>query len=40
VRDYAQLALSHRMRHAERTLTHYRASPHGLETRGGNQGRG
>lgn len=32
-RDYAQLALSHRMRHAERTLTHYRATPEGLEER-------
>lgn len=34
IRDYAQMALSHRMRHAERTLTHFRASPQGLETRG------
>jgi len=33
VRDYAQRALSHRMRHAERTLTHFRATPHGLEER-------
>jgi arylsulfatase A-like enzyme len=33
VRDYAQLALSHRMRHAERTLTHFRATPKGLEER-------
>ena len=33
VRDYAQLALSHRMTHAERTLTHLRATPHGLENR-------
>jgi arylsulfatase A-like enzyme len=32
-RDYAQLALSHRMRHAERTLTHFRATPQGLEER-------
>jgi hypothetical protein len=34
VRDYAQKALSHRMRHAERTLTHFRATPQGLEERG------
>jgi arylsulfatase A-like enzyme len=33
VRDYAQKALSWRMRHAERTLTHYRATPDGLEER-------
>jgi arylsulfatase A-like enzyme len=33
VRDYAQRALSWRMRHADRTLTHYRASPGGLEHR-------
>ncbi|MFC0388406.1 phosphoric/sulfuric ester hydrolase PehA [Muricoccus vinaceus] len=33
VRDYAQRALSHRMSHAERTLTHFRATPHGLEER-------
>ena len=33
VRDWAQLALSHRMRHAERTLTHFRATPAGLEAR-------
>lgn len=33
VRDYAQRALSHRMAHAERTLTHFRATPHGLENR-------
>lgn len=33
VRDYAQRALSHRMRHAERTLTHFRATPAGLEER-------
>ncbi len=33
VRDYAQMALSHRMRHAERTLTHHRATPQGLDTR-------
>ena len=33
VRDYAQKALSHRMRHAERTLTHFRATPQGLEER-------
>ncbi|MDQ1078206.1 sulfatase-like hydrolase/transferase [Pseudoroseomonas cervicalis] len=30
---YAQKALSHRMRHAERTLTHFRATPGGLEER-------
>jgi arylsulfatase A-like enzyme len=34
VRDYAQMALSKRMRHAERTLTHFRATPRGLEERG------
>jgi arylsulfatase A-like enzyme len=33
VRDYAQRALSHRMKHAERTLTHFRATPQGLEER-------
>lgn len=33
VRDYAQKALSWRMFHADRTLTHYRATPHGLEVR-------
>lgn len=33
VLDYAQRALSHRMTHAERTLTHFRATPHGLENR-------
>jgi arylsulfatase A-like enzyme len=33
VKDYAQKALSKRMRHAERTLTHFRATPHGLEER-------
>ncbi|WP_458093934.1 phosphoric/sulfuric ester hydrolase PehA [Roseomonas sp. WA12] len=33
VRDMAQRALSHRMRHAERTLTHFRATPTGLEDR-------
>ncbi len=33
VRDYAQKALSHRLRHAERTLTHFRATPNGLENR-------
>ncbi|MGI4954475.1 MAG: phosphoric/sulfuric ester hydrolase PehA [Janthinobacterium lividum] len=33
VRRYAQRALSWRMRHADRTLTHLRATPHGLETR-------
>lgn len=35
---YAQKALSHRMRHAERTLTHFRASPTGLEDRTGRSG--
>ncbi len=34
VRDYAQRALSWRMRHADRTLTHFRATPTGLEERG------
>ncbi len=33
VRDYAQKALSKRMAHAERTLTHFRATPRGLEER-------
>ena len=33
VRDYAQRALSWRMRHADRTLTHYRSTPAGLECR-------
>jgi len=33
VKDYAQKALSWRLRHAERTLTHQRATPRGLETR-------
>jgi len=33
VAEYAQKALSHRMRHAERTLTHFRATPRGLEER-------
>jgi arylsulfatase A-like enzyme len=33
VRDWAQNMLSHRMRHAERTLTHFRATPGGLEER-------
>ncbi len=33
VRDWAQAVLSHRMRHAERTLTHFRATPAGLEER-------
>jgi len=32
-RDMARRALSHRMRHAERTLTHFRATPRGLEER-------
>jgi len=34
VKEYAQKALSKRMRHAERTLTHFRATPQGLEERG------
>jgi len=33
VRDYAQRALSWRMRHADRTLTHFRATPAGLDDR-------
>ena len=33
VRDYAQKALSWRLIHADRTLTHYRATPKGLEAR-------
>lgn len=33
VRAYAQRALSWRMRHADRTLTHFRATPNGLEER-------
>ncbi len=33
IRDWAQAMLSHRMRHAERTLTHFRATPSGLEER-------
>jgi len=33
VRDYAQRALSWRLRHADRTLTHFRATPGGLEDR-------
>ena len=33
VRDYAQKALSWRLAHADRTLTHYRATPKGLEAR-------
>ncbi|WP_160000104.1 phosphoric/sulfuric ester hydrolase PehA [Roseomonas sp. 18066] len=33
VATYAQKALSHRMRHAERTLTHFRSTPRGLEER-------
>ncbi|MFL5257882.1 MAG: alkaline phosphatase family protein [Rhodopila sp.] len=32
-RDYAQRMLSWRMRHADRTLTHYRGTPAGLEQR-------
>ena len=33
VRDYAQKMLSWRMRYAERTLTHFRSTPNGLEKR-------
>ena len=33
VRDYAQRALSWRLRHADRTLTHYRSTPEGLDMR-------
>ena len=33
VRDYAQRALSWRLRHADRTLTQYRSTPGGLEKR-------
>lgn len=33
VREYAQKMLSWRMRHADRALTHYRATPDGLERR-------
>ncbi|RKK05555.1 DUF4976 domain-containing protein [Pseudoroseomonas wenyumeiae] len=33
VARYAQRALSHRMKHAERTLTHFRSTPQGLEER-------
>ena len=33
VRDYAQKMLSWRLRYAERTLTHFRGTPHGLEER-------
>jgi arylsulfatase A-like enzyme len=33
VKDYAQRALSLRLRHAEKTLTHLRATPRGLENR-------
>ena len=33
VRDYAQRMLSWRMRHADRTLTHYRSTPNGLQRR-------
>jgi len=35
VRDYAQMALSWRLIHADRTLTHYRGGPQGLESRRG-----
>ena len=35
VRDHAQRALSWRLLHAERTLTGFRAAPHGLEQRQG-----
>jgi arylsulfatase A-like enzyme len=33
VRDYAHKMLSWRLKHADRTLTHYRATPKGLEER-------
>jgi arylsulfatase A-like enzyme len=33
VKEYAQRLLTHRMRHADRTLTHFRATPRGLEER-------
>ncbi|MCH4549851.1 alkaline phosphatase family protein [Rhizobium changzhiense] len=33
VRDYAQKALSWRLKHADRTLTHYRSGPEGLSER-------
>lgn len=33
VKEYAQRALSWRLRHAERTLTAFRATPDGLEDR-------
>ncbi len=33
VRDYAQKALSWRLRYADRRLTRHRATPDGLETR-------
>jgi arylsulfatase A-like enzyme len=33
VKDYAQKALSWRLVHADRTLTHYRATPNGLDRR-------
>jgi hypothetical protein len=33
VRDYAQKALSWRLIHADRTLTHFRSTPQGLEER-------
>jgi arylsulfatase A-like enzyme len=33
VRDYAQKALSWRLRYADRTLTHYRSTPAGLDMR-------
>jgi arylsulfatase A-like enzyme len=38
VKTYAQRMLSWRMRHADRTLTHYRSSPAGLECRTGEKG--
>ena len=33
VRDYAQKALSWRLKHADRTLTHFRSTPSGLQMR-------
>jgi arylsulfatase A-like enzyme len=35
VRSYAQKALSWRMVHADRSLTHFRTTPRGLEKRDG-----
>ena len=38
VKDYAQRALTWRMRHADRSLTHFRASPTGLQSRAATPG--